>query len=129
VTICLQEYLEAYLFLIFLKSADHCVESYEKVTREALTIPETASGMEMNTEEVDKLPIPVEDYLLAIADFTGELMRYCINSVGAGHSEVARSVCQVVRQIKDGKSWGGIKYPSPLVRLVASCVDTKKTRV
>ena len=45
----------------------------------------------------------VEDYILGIADLTGELMRYAINCVGKGDHNRALEVCQFLRNLKSGK--------------------------
>lgn len=42
------------------------------------------------------------DYLNGIGDLTGELMRYAINSIGAGHHDAAISVCHVMQEIHKG---------------------------
>ena len=43
-----------------------------------------------------------EDYLLGIADLTGELMRYAINCVGSGNKEKAFIILHFLRSINDG---------------------------
>ena len=42
-----------------------------------------SDGLRKNVE----VPIPPSEYMLGVADFTGELMRMAINSVGAGDLE------------------------------------------
>ena len=39
------------------------------------------------------------EYMLGIADLTGELMRLAINSVGSGHIEAAKQSCQFLQTI------------------------------
>ncbi|CAB4478972.1 Translin [Rhizophagus irregularis] len=46
------------------------------------------------------LQVTVEDYVLGIADLTGELMRYAINSVGKGDHDRALQVCKFLRSLK-----------------------------
>lgn len=42
------------------------------------------------------------DYLLGVADLTGELMRLCISSVGNGDIDTPFQLSQFLRQIHDG---------------------------
>lgn len=51
------------------------------------------------------------DYLLGIADLTGELMRMCINSVGNGDIDTPFQLSQFLRQIHDGFSYIGNTGP------------------
>ncbi|CAO3688020.1 unnamed protein product [Umbelopsis ramanniana] len=44
-----------------------------------------------------------EDYLNGLGDLTGELMRYAINSIGAGHHDTAISVCHFMQEIFKGR--------------------------
>lgn len=44
-----------------------------------------------------------EDYLNGLGDLTGELMRYAINSIGAGHHDTAISVCHFMQEIYKGQ--------------------------
>ncbi|CAG8503110.1 18456_t:CDS:2 [Rhizophagus irregularis] len=62
------------------------------------------------------LQVTVEDYVLGIADLTGELMRYAINSVGKGDHDRALQVCKFLRSLKSvsgysllGRKLDGIK--------------------
>ncbi|KAI9496679.1 Translin [Zychaea mexicana] len=60
-------------------------------------------------EEIDKLfqdedgdqwlYVRAEDYVLGIADFTGELMRYAINIITNGNYDQALQICRFLRQI------------------------------
>lgn len=47
------------------------------------------------------VPIPPIEYMLGVADFTGELMRMAINSVGAGDLEKPSVVANMMRLIHD----------------------------
>lgn len=42
------------------------------------------------------------DFIFGIADFTGELMRRCINSLGIGNIDDCFKICHFVRQINTG---------------------------
>jgi predicted translin family RNA/ssDNA-binding protein len=49
-----------------------------------------------------RLKVTPVDYLLGVADLTGELMRMCINSVGNGDIDTPFEVSQFLRQVYDG---------------------------
>ncbi|CAG8784072.1 38230_t:CDS:2 [Gigaspora margarita] len=51
-------------------------------------------------EEVENEFKDETDYVLGLADLTGELMRYAINSVGKGDHDRAIKVCQFLRDMK-----------------------------
>lgn len=51
------------------------------------------------------------DYLLGVADLTGELMRLCISSVGNGDIDTPFQLSQFLRQIHDGFSYIGNTGP------------------
>ncbi|XP_071391052.1 translin-associated protein X [Centroberyx affinis] len=51
------------------------------------------------------------DYLLGVADLTGELMRMCISSVGNGDIDTPFQLSQFLRQIHDGFSYIGNTGP------------------
>lgn len=48
------------------------------------------------------LHIPPNEYMLGMADFTGELMRMCINSVGSGDRDTPFQLVSFMREIYDG---------------------------
>ncbi len=48
------------------------------------------------------LHIPPNEYMLGMADFTGELMRMCINSVGSGDRDTPFELVSFMREIYDG---------------------------
>lgn len=54
-----------------------------------------------------RLKLTPVDYLLGVADLTGELMRMCINSVGNGDIDTPFEVSQFLRQVYDGFSFIG----------------------
>ncbi|CAG8621323.1 10842_t:CDS:2, partial [Dentiscutata heterogama] len=76
----IQEYIEAISFLEYLQN-DRLITK-EQVEKDF-------------TDET-------EDYVLGLADLTGELMRYAINSVGKGDHDRVIKVCQFLRDIKTG---------------------------
>lgn len=76
----LQEYAEARAFMVYVSRGE--VASHEAVQS---TMP---------------LPLPVEDYLLGIADFTGELMRWCIaQTTMAPDADTSRAALMHMRAI------------------------------
>ncbi|CAG8766538.1 10157_t:CDS:10, partial [Dentiscutata erythropus] len=86
----IQEYIEAISFLEYLQN-DRLITK-EQVEKDF-------------TDET-------EDYVLGLADLTGELMRYAINSVGKGDHDRVIKVCQFLRDIKT------VRPRSPLGRKV-----------
>lgn len=49
-------------------------------------------------QELTKITVTTEDYLLGILDTTGELMRYSVNSVGNGDKEVPFEVMNFLQK-------------------------------
>uniref|UniRef100_A0A2A4K609 Translin-associated protein X n=1 Tax=Heliothis virescens TaxID=7102 RepID=A0A2A4K609_HELVI len=62
--------------------------------------------------------LPEIDYMLGLADLTGELMRKAINSISSGDSEECFHACQVVRDLYTG--YLGITGSRLLVRKLAT---------
>ncbi|CCM01642.1 uncharacterized protein FIBRA_03703 [Fibroporia radiculosa] len=84
----LQEYIEALSFAHYLESRS--LISYSDVQKSLL-----------GEDGVLYFPLPLEDYLLGLADLTGELMRYAISSISRrGGRFKAREVCEFVRGCK-----------------------------
>ncbi|CAG8457777.1 24797_t:CDS:2 [Gigaspora rosea] len=75
----IQEYIEAISFLEYLQN-DRLITK----------------------EEVENKFKDETDYVLGLADLTGELMRYAINSVGKGDHDRVIKVCQFLRDMKTG---------------------------
>lgn len=46
--------------------------------------------------------LPKVDYMLGLADLTGELMRRTINSIASGDNDESFYVCQVIRDLYRG---------------------------
>ena len=57
-----------------------------------------------------------DDYVLGIADFTGEMMRKCINSVGSGDIDACFKVCNFLRHVYSGYQLIGNQGPKELPR-------------
>ncbi|XP_051024829.1 translin-associated protein X [Acomys russatus] len=113
----LQEYVEAVSFQHFIKTRS--LISMEEINKQ-LTFTTEDSGKESKTpssEGQDKqlvtwrLNVTPVDYLLGVADLTGELMRMCINSVGNGDIDTPFEVSQFLRQVYDGFSFIGNTGP------------------
>lgn len=85
----LQEYIEALSFSHFLKNKS--LISYEQVK----------ATFEFSNEGGKDLDLNPFDYILGIADLTGELMRLCINSAANGDQNTPFEVCRFLREIHD----------------------------
>ncbi len=49
-----------------------------------------------------KVPVPLTEFLLGLADIAGEVMRYTINSVSAGHLDVPTRSVHFLRCLHEG---------------------------
>ena len=118
----IQEFIEALTYFMFLKSGK--LISVEE-TQKYLTFHEEtencmadSEGEEMNkTQEMeggDQLPVATSvshlitlplnslDYVLGVADLTGELMRMSINAVGSGNQDLPFGILPFVRAVHCG---------------------------
>ncbi|KAG6473901.1 hypothetical protein ZIOFF_067820 [Zingiber officinale] len=87
-TFAVQEYVEAATLFRFCKSGT------------LLNLAEiNASLLPLTEESIEPLQINVLDYLLGLADLTGELMRLAIGRISDGEIEYAEKICQFVRDI------------------------------
>jgi len=88
----IQEFIEALCFYHFLKS--DCLNSWFDINRK------------FQYEDEDKISFSLHfdqyDFILGIADFTGELMRKCINTLGVGNITDCFKTCGFVRSINTG---------------------------
>ncbi|XP_073302641.1 uncharacterized protein [Primulina huaijiensis] len=83
-----QEYVEAATFCTFCKTGG------------LLDLNEiNASLMSLSDPSVEPLKINVLDYLLGVADLTGELMRLAIGRISDGELDFAKKICMFVREI------------------------------
>ncbi|KAK7816177.1 hypothetical protein U0070_023660 [Myodes glareolus] len=117
ITTGLQEYVEAVSFQHFIRTRS--LISVEEINKQ-LTFTTEDSGKESKMPPSDgqdkqlvtwRLKITPVDYLLGVADLTGELMRMCINSVGNGDIDTPFEVSQFLRQVYDGFSFIGNTGP------------------
>ncbi|XP_012522793.2 translin-associated protein X [Monomorium pharaonis] len=96
----LEEYIEALSFHEYLQNAgiQNCT-SLEK----ALTYRDTPSPAdlpeEQDTSKMMQVMVTPTDYILGIADLTGELMRKCINNLAIGDVTSCYHTCDFVRKI------------------------------
>lgn len=83
----LQEFIEALSFLHYIREGQLIMLAD---IQQKLTYAETLA-----------VTIPVQEYLLGIADLTGELMRMCINAVGRGQTALVSNTCSSLREIHE----------------------------
>ncbi|KAI9243591.1 Translin [Sporodiniella umbellata] len=83
-----EEFIEAVSFYHFLL--------YEEVIKK-----EQIDTFFKNENDTQWLYIRNEDYILGLADLTGELMRYAIQIVSSGKYDKAMNICKVLREIRD----------------------------
>lgn len=117
----LQEWIEALSFYHFLRN--NKIISYEEVSRQ-LVFEESnnvnvenktdtpADTITMSTEEPIEtrksqtessfVTIPPSEFILGIADLTGELMRNAINALGAGNMEVCFTLLEILQCMAEG---------------------------
>jgi len=86
----MQEYIEAKSFL-------HYINNGTLITLDQLQ-------KELVFPDGSQVLIPVNEYLLGIADLTGELMRMCINAVGQGRTEIVSHTCMFLRNLHQALS-------------------------
>ncbi|KAG0739948.1 hypothetical protein G6F23_008607 [Rhizopus arrhizus] len=82
-----EEFIEAVSFYHFLL--------YEKV------ITKEQVDAYFQNDNVQWLSVRNEDYILGLADLTGELMRYAIQIVSSGKYDRAMTICKTLRDIDD----------------------------
>ncbi|XP_064483888.1 translin-associated protein X-like [Ornithodoros turicata] len=102
----IQEYVEAISFFYYIK--DGRLVGLEEIQQDLVyeEQPEEAesdmAAIEPNANEPPErfvLPVTPLDYMLGIADLTGELMRKCINAVGEGNLEEPFVLCRFLRDV------------------------------
>ncbi|XP_059050690.1 translin-associated protein X [Achroia grisella] len=99
VTAGFQEFIEARTLCSLMEKK--VIIPYEDVQNElTYKITEEVDGIE--TERTVVTMMPHGDYMLGIADLTGELMRRAINTISSGDSAECVHVCQVVRDLYTG---------------------------
>ncbi|XP_071443944.1 translin-associated protein X isoform X2 [Hetaerina americana] len=118
----LQEYVEATTFYQYLMDSTLCHwKDIQKKLIYSVTAEkkcdEDAEGEELTVEgdltlkEAELVALlPPIDYVMGVADLTGELMRKCINSLGSGDISICHQTCSFVREIYRG--FLGVEYSS-----------------
>ncbi|KOB70133.1 putative translin-associated factor X [Operophtera brumata] len=96
VTAGYQEYIEARTLLSLMEKKE--IITYPEVLQE-LTYTTTS---EEGTVKTLVALVPQLDYMLGLADLSGELMRRAINSISSGDSEDCFFACQAVRELYAG---------------------------
>lgn len=108
----IQEFVEALSFQHFIRH--RTLISLEEINAKLVFMKEekkdSAEGLPMGAAVLTYHVMPT-DYLLGVADLTGELMRMCISSVGNGDMDTPFQVSQFLRQIHDGFSYIGNTGP------------------
>uniref|UniRef100_A0A6B2F7L5 Translin-associated protein X n=1 Tax=Bothriechis nubestris TaxID=1766655 RepID=A0A6B2F7L5_9SAUR len=112
----LQEYVEAVSFQYFIKTRS--LISLEDINRQLIFKEvnkeeerKPSSDSPNNQNDTWNIKVTPVDYLLGVADLTGELMRMCINSVGNGDIDTPFELSQFLCQIYDGFSYIGNTGP------------------
>ncbi|XP_028324457.1 LOW QUALITY PROTEIN: translin-associated protein X [Gouania willdenowi] len=111
----IQEYVEAISFLHYIRHRS--LISLEEINAKLVFMKaekvDPKSSVEVVPADVQVLTFQVtpSDYLLGVADLTGELMRMCISSVANGDIDTPFQLSQFLRQIHDGFSYIGNTGP------------------
>lgn len=107
----IQEYVEAVSFLHYIRHRS--LISLEEINARLVFMRTDKGSAEAPAPGAQVLTFQVtpSDYLLGVADLTGELMRLCISSVGNGDIDTPFQLSQFLRQIHDGFSYIGNTGP------------------
>lgn len=95
----LEEYVEALTFYEYLQNGgmQDCTSLEKTLTYRATSSP--ADSPEQSTSKAMQVMVTPTDYILGIADLTGELMRKCINNLALGDVTSCYHTCNFVRKI------------------------------
>lgn len=111
----IQEYVEAVSFQHFIRHRS--LISLEEINARLVFMrtdkpdPKAPADAVPTGAHVLTFQVTPSDYLLGVADLTGELMRLCISSVGNGDIDTPFQLSQFLRQIHDGFSYIGNTGP------------------
>ncbi|KAK5853765.1 hypothetical protein PBY51_014893 [Eleginops maclovinus] len=111
----IQEYVEAASFLHYIRHRS--LISLEEINARLVFMKTEKEDSEGPADalqpggQVLTFQVSPSDYLLGVADLTGELMRMCISSVGNGDIDTPFQLSQFLRQIHDGFSYIGNTGP------------------
>ncbi|PIK39595.1 putative translin-associated protein X [Apostichopus japonicus] len=139
----LQEYIEAVAFYVYVKhgclvTKRELEEKYLRLRKsptakegepksqetEATSSPEDKAPIAKEPEDIQTKPEPISfdipplEFILGLADFTGELMRLCINSIGDGDLQLPFDVVDFLRKVYDGFQLVGNQSGRELTRKV-----------
>jgi len=92
----MQEYIEAISLYYFIDK------------RSLITKEQVEQAMQKAHPKAVYFPVLLSDYILGVADLTGELMRMAINSITGGDRELPFSICGIVAQIS--QSFDSLPY-------------------
>ncbi|KAL6487664.1 hypothetical protein MHYP_G00042900 [Metynnis hypsauchen] len=110
-----QEYVEAVSFHHFIRH--RTLISLEEINAHLVFVKEEKMETKVSGEGsfpgacVLTFQVTPTDYLLGVADLTGELMRMCISSVGNGDMDTPFELSSFLRDIHDGFSYIGNMGP------------------
>lgn len=106
-----QEFVEALSYYVFLRQgqllsmeeARHWL-SFTQLEPEGANLEKESSEGAVECTESERVHVPLSElnYVLGIADLSGELMRMCITAVGAGQQDVPFQVLPFMRSIYCG---------------------------
>ncbi|XP_058507226.1 translin-associated protein X [Solea solea] len=105
----IQEYVEAVSFLHYIRQRS--LISLEEINARLVFMRSEKDAAESAGAQVLTFQVTPSDYLLGVADLTGELMRMCISSVGNGDIDTPFQLSQFLRQIHDGFAYIGNTGP------------------
>uniref|UniRef100_A0A1A9ZQ39 Translin-associated protein X n=1 Tax=Glossina pallidipes TaxID=7398 RepID=A0A1A9ZQ39_GLOPL len=116
----LQEFIEAYSFMEYMRYADDKSTSLDNEAsmsdwqqlQEKMQYIEAEANDEIAAEMKEhKFSFHVEpsEYILGISDLSGELMRRCINSLGSGETDTCLLICKVLQHLYKG--YVGLSIP------------------
>ncbi|KAF5297140.1 hypothetical protein FQA39_LY02720 [Lamprigera yunnana] len=95
----LQEFIEALLYYQFLRYG--VIEPWQNLnTKLKYTISNSENSDDDNIEA--HVTVPQLEFFLGMGDFTGELLRRCINSLGSGNIDDCFLICNYVRDLYAG---------------------------
>lgn len=102
----LQEFIEALLYYQFLRFGEiqpsqNLCEKFKYMVPILPKGTDNTEVMEIANREV-VMVIPLTEFFLGMADFTGELMRRCINNLGSGNIDDCFRICNYVKDIYMG---------------------------
>merc|ERR1719470_30613 len=77
-------------------------ESKENVSNEGLASGFNELSISGEPPMIISVTVPQSEYILGLADLTGELMRNAINSLGSGHMDVCFTLLDILQNMSDG---------------------------